>query len=1578
MEINLGELSGKALNLIQGEEKRLRLRQRRARFGVIAAVGGLAVQLIFAALGKLDLNKLGTFLNHLLQLDFNQLWKDGVPISELTGALAIFGGLATYMLLRWTGFLLRESREPFRYTFRIQAFTRVADTPPAERFVLKNEDRFKLLSHDLVERLNQRIKRLSILETDKAGEDETAESFGSHIDIQGHYAIREETKGRWIIEVMPRVRIGPADRPATLAPPVKYPLALPPRNAADGTPVEYHLDADTYNHIVERVHSAVATEVYRQIESDVRNKVTVFPTAYLRAVALGHEAEDFARSNTVDAYDRAIDLYRQALRYFAIANVRPISKFLLIWPILWRKDVRFVHTHARVIIGYTKALIYRRRLAALTGRYLNPLFEIPPLLDDVIRNLRAVQQHVTGLFEPGRENANRAFLTFPRDTWWRYVTRRPDQSLFEAQRHVLFDALVAAALTYFYLDAIKLARQHLEDARAIDPQRSQQDALFLLTEAEIEPALHKEIILFQKAAEVAPDFQIANYLYAYHCEMLFRARDELTPERAARVIAVYDDVLLRINPGNIAAIAAQGYLYWLLGKNDEALRKFEQGRDLKSIIRETFVGVLNYGLARIAAEQGRFNECYDRYMEAVSADPGVATYSTDARARANGAYYEYITPEILRRYRAYHTAARTALTAAAGATKDADGSPCSERTRLTVLSFVLNDYANACLNYYMRFGDEHELQEALATYAEAVMCDPANAAAYYNLASGQMIKGGDSDLMLANFSKAEARAPTWPTVLTATAKAQMEAINRAIAAQRKARLDLEARHERELADADLRRRSRERRGEVSQFQNAPEGQDRRRGQEQESGKRGDYERKLADIDDAIAQQRGRIKTDVAQRLQQAFQRTRFGAVLENSRIDEEPVNRLMRLPIDRSRIDENDIEALKLLADVLVKSTADADPAQARRIREAARRLCRFLRSYYPEDFDRDLLMYDMYAVDEESNRADLEETRAHIRTRVTRWLEVDPVHFAGCTWLPDARAGFDVQDGQRLLDTAIAAAPANAVTYHVIAGDMYYLAGDVPKAIGEYSAAVTPTAKSAAHANRLGNAYFRNWQYVEAVPWYETAIKLSPHDADYHANLGGALRRAQQWERSVAAYTEARRLEPEVKEHRESPTSVFNEWGNELSALGREREAIEKYQAALELAPTDAVIRANLSSSWAALKEPGHRTEALEHAIDELRKAVEHTPDTAEYSRRLAGLESSRRLAAQFGEHVLDRLPVVTPVAMELSADLIPFVAGATPNSLAPLAAELTTQMRERVRGEMGLGVPGVRYRGNETDFPDGTYVLMLNDVPVERGDCDLKRRFSPGPRGRLVELGVPIEDATRPDTGEPGFWVPAAQWRTVLDAGLPLWEVLEYPIRHLERVVRRNLALFFGHQELDNVLEDNTSPAAKAIRQDGRELTALVIALRALVQEGVPIVAFQALIDRFAELRALGASLGDIVAQLRLIPDVRAALPGTQPTTVLRRVGRSLESDLHKALGKENGRFVLALDPEHCQSLLATVREQVGEGREALLVRDGALRPFVRKLVEGEFPDLSVLAAEELKDRALPPDLPVVEIES
>ncbi len=609
------------IKLAQGIEKQL-LERKKAGIIVsgIVTLSGAILQILLTrieAYQPKDLVKqifcFFQFIWDILSLQWGELHKYE-PSYELAGVFVMAIGLGIYILFKRTKLLLRESEEPFRYTFWVEPFKRVKkesdkpfDIDGRDLFHEGDEKLKNLLHHDLTERLNSRIRRLSLLDATTlgtSGKGKDSESAGkdlltSHIHIQGHYTIRKEKDDEVVMHVMPEIRIGPPGTPATLASPIKYALE-PPVKEGD----RYALRTDKYYQLVEQVYSSVATEAYRRIESDVKEKMKLFPTSYLRAVALFHEAEDFVRSNTIDAYDRAIELYREARRHFHISPFKWITRRFIEFPILlWRLGIKYQQTWARVEIGYAKCLIYRRQVSALSGQYKNPLFEIPFRLERVIDSLEKLQERIANVKENNRLSHLMAFLTFPEDTWWKCLSLRPLQSLFERHRRILFNAYVVDALAHYYLEANEKARQYLDDARAVAPERSERDALYLLAAGTIEPEFERAILLFRQATESAPDFQIAQYLLAYYSEMRFRREDEMFKGKVESIIKEYDQVL-EINPGNIAALAAQGYLWWLLRDKDEAKKKFEEGSEIKAIARQTFIGEFNYGLARIAAEEG--------------------------------------------------------------------------------------------------------------------------------------------------------------------------------------------------------------------------------------------------------------------------------------------------------------------------------------------------------------------------------------------------------------------------------------------------------------------------------------------------------------------------------------------------------------------------------------------------------------------------------------------------------------------------------------------------------------------------------------------------------------------------------------------------------------------------------------------------------------------------------------------------------------------------------------------------------------------------------------------------------------
>ncbi len=80
--------------------------------------------------------------------------------------------------------------------------------------------------------------------------------------------------------------------------------------------------------------------------------------------------------------------------------------------------------------------------------------------------------------------------------------------------------------------------------------------------------------------------------------------------------------------------------------------------------------------------------------------------------------------------------------------------------------------------------------------------------------------------------------------------------------------------------------------------------------------------------------------------------------------------------------------------------------------------------------------------------------------------------------------------------------------------------------------------------------------------------------------------------------------------------------------------------------------------------------------------------------------------------------------------------------------------------------------------------------------------------------------------------------------------------------------------------------------------------------------------------------------------------------------------ESTVHGGIRERKGKRFLALTPEKTQELLGSVREAISgksTNRTALVTRTEGIRPFVRRIVELEFPRLQVISSAELRPELL-----------
>jgi len=149
----------------------------------------------------------------------------------------------------------------------------------------------------------------------------------------------------------------------------------------------------------------------------------------------------------------------------------------------------------------------------------------------------------------------------------------------------------------------------------------------------------------------------------------------------------------------------------------------------------------------------------------------------------------------------------------------------------------------------------------------------------------------------------------------------------------------------------------------------------------------------------------------------------------------------------------------------------------------------------------------------------------------------------------------------------------------------------------------------------------------------------------------------------------------------------------------------------------------------------------------------------------------------------------------------------------------------------------------------------------------------------------------------------------------------------------------------------------------------------LRGLLDDELPIVHIDVLLEEFAPLHRDGVSESDALSRLRRLTDIVPLLPGRRRGDVLVRLDPQVEQQLAEtsAHGPDG---VLLVAPDILHRMLDTIRSALAghfhsdhTGRPVLVVGSGSIRRIVRLLVQPEFPGLPVVAEDELNQSGMQP---------
>ena len=112
-------------------------------------------------------------------------------------------------------------------------------------------------------------------------------------------------------------------------------------------------------------------------------------------------------------------------------------------------------------------------------------------------------------------------------------------------------------------------------------------------------------------------------------------------------------------------------------------------------------------------------------------------------------------------------------------------------------------------------------------------------------------------------------------------------------------------------------------------------------------------------------------------------------------------------------------------------------------------------------------------------------------------------------------------------------------------------------------------------------------------------------------------------------------------------------------------------------------------------------------------------------------------------------------------------------------------------------------------------------------------------------------------------------------------------------------------------------------------------------------------------------------IVEMIRCSPEISRINPIDVTLYSFYQLSARFEDEINRLICRKDSSYVLVMSHENCKNALNAVKEKIGSQRHAsIIVKNSKLRPFVKQLIEMEFPHVLVFSEEEplpIKDKKI-----------
>lgn len=299
----------------------------------------------------------------------------------------------------------------------------------------------------------------------------------------------------------------------------------------------------------------------------------------------------------------------------------------------------------------------------------------------------------------------------------------------------------------------------------------------------------------------------------------------------------------------------------------------------------------------------------------------------------------------------------------------------------------------------------------------------------------------------------------------------------------------------------------------------------------------------------------------------------------------------------------------------------------------------------------------------------------------------------------------------------------------------------------------------------------------------------------------------------------------------------------------------------------------------------------------------------------------------------------------------------------------QMIPKMRHALYQDLGVRFPGVHVRTESPALEPNEYSIHLNEVPIVRGKIILKHLLTNETEEMLHRYNIPFLSSGN-SSGMPSLWV-EERFREILSkAGIRFWTGLEVVILHLTKFYKQHASEFIGIQEIRAILEFVERSFPDLIKEVTRlvPLQKLTEIFRRLIQEQISIKDLRTILEALSEWAQTEKDtvlLTEYVrSSLKRYISYKYSLGQSVLSVYL--LDQEIEDMVRGAIKQTSAGSYLALDPDSVQLILhamrSTIKPTPAGGQPPVLLAGIDVRRFVRKLIEGEFPDLAVVSYQEI----------------